>query len=360
MLRYASLQVSSCNIVNKRADELCNAQVILYLAKAYYESKNYAQCISTLSRAIHLHPNDMRLWYNIGLAQEDYAVATLGQESAPVSGRSGIAAPQRTMADVQRAILDLKRARRIFLFLIQQAEAANQAKKPDGQSKKPTLPFDKEKVSEHEKFCADTLTKASYHLEFERQKEEKRRLENEAQRKMLQEYEERLAKEKAQEYQRQEDLKKRRENVLSKQEERLKQLQEGWTVREREEEEKKVNKKKGGGGGGRKRKKDAEEDQFIDNGSGEDEDDDDEDGGSMSIEDMKNRNSTMKKLVEKRQKRARVESDEEKDEAADLFGSDSSDDEVEAKPTPSVAMTNGSDATEVEKNELFGSSSDSE
>lgn len=334
--------------------------MVLYLAKAYYESKNYAQCISTLSRAIHLHPNDMRLWYNIGLAQEDYAVATLGQESAPVSGRSGTAAPQRTMADVQRAILDLKRARRIFLFLIQQAEAAIQAKKPDGQSKKSTLPFDKEKVSEHEKFCADTLTKASYHLEFERQKEEKRRLENEAQRKMLQEYEERVAKETAQENQRQEDLKKRREGVLSKQKERLEQLREGWTVREREEEEKKVTKKKGGGGGGRKRKKDVEEDQFIDNGSGDDEDEDDEDGGSMSIEDMKNRNSTMKKLVEKRQKRARVDSDE-KDEAADLFGSDSSDDEQEVKPAPTAVKTDGgNDANEVEKNELFGSSSDSE
>ncbi|KAF1335705.1 Rna polymerase-associated protein ctr9, partial [Globisporangium splendens] len=331
--------------------------------EAYYESKNYPKCISTLSQAIHLRPNDMRLWYNIGLAQEDYAVTTLGQESAQQGSRQA-GTPQRTMADVQRAIMDLKRAQRIFRFLLQQAEAASQTKKSGSSS----LPFDKEKVSEHEKFIGDTLTKASYHLEFERQREEKRRLENEAQRKMLLEYEERLAREKAADRKREEDMKKHREDVLSKQEERLKQLSEGWRVREREEEEKKVVKKRGAGGKKRKKGEDDDESAFIDNGSAEE----DEDGDvSMSIEDMKNRNAKMKNLVDKRKKRARVESsDEEKEEdndATGLFGSDSSDDEEEtapASPKPAAASppvtTEVSEIREAEKNELFGSSSDEE
>lgn len=334
---------------------------MLYLAKAYYESKNYPKCISTLSRAIHLRPNDMRLWYNIGLAQEDYAVTTLGQESAPQGSRNQAATPQRTMADVQRAIMDLKRAQRIFRFLLQHAETASQTKKSGSSS----LPFDKEKVSEHEKFIGDTLTKASYHLEFERQREEKRRLENEAQRKMLLEYEERLAREKEADRQREEDMKKRREDVLSKQEERLKQLSEGWRVREREEEEKKVVKKRGGGGKKRKKGEEDDEGAFIDNGSAEE----DEDGDvSMSIEDMKNRNAKMKHLVDKRKKRARVDSsdDEKDDDATGLFGSDSSDDEQEAagaaSPKPAAASppakAEANEILEAEKNELFGSSSD--
>lgn len=347
-------------------------EVLLYLAKAYYESKNYPKCISTLSRAIHLRPDDLRLWYNIGLAQEDYAVTTLGQESAPQGGGRS-QGTQRTMADVQRAIMDLKRAQRIFRFLLQQAENA-----PANPSKKAALPFDKEKVSDHDKFIGETLTKASYHLEFERQREEKRRLENEAQRKMLLEYEERIAQQQRIEKQREEDLKKRREDVLSKQGERLKQLSEGWRVREREEEEKKVVKKRGGG---KKRKKgeDDDENAFIDNGSAEEDEDGD---GGMSIEDMKNRNAKMKNLVDKRKKRARVEEssedeDEEdagngKNDAADLFGSDSSDGEDESAAAPSspapaaasssppAAKAEETDALEAEKNELFGSSSDEE
>ncbi|TYZ61280.1 hypothetical protein PybrP1_009581 [[Pythium] brassicae (nom. inval.)] len=358
-------------------------EVLLYLAKAYYEAKNYPKCISTLSRAIHLRPDDLRLWYNIGLAQEDYAVTTLGQEAAPSasasassSGGGGSArslGTPRTMADVQRAIMDLKRAQRIFRFLLQQAEAA-----PAHPSKKAALPFDKEKVSEHDKFIGDTLTKASYHLEFERQREEKRRLENEAQRKMLLEYEERLAQQQRIEKQREEDLKKRREDVLSKQGERLKQLSEGWRVREREEEEKKVVKKRGAGGGKKRKKGDDDDDgAFIDNGSAEE--DDEDGGGGMSIEDMKNRNAKMKNLVDKRKKRARVEESSEdedegdggKNDAADLFGSDSSDGEDEARgaaPKPAARTTSpppaATKAPESElheaKNELFGSSSDEE
>jgi RNA polymerase-associated protein CTR9 len=340
-------------------------EVLLYLAKAYYESKDFPSCISTLSRGLHMYPNDLRLWYNTGLAQEDYAVTTLGQETTTKS--SGNAVPQhRTMSDVQRAILDLKRAQRIFRFLLQQAEAAGKASSGDKKKHHNNLPFDKEKVSDHEKFCGDTLTKASYHLEFERQKEEKRRLEIEAQRKLVREYEERMAREQEETRVKEDDLRRRHEDIRLKQDERLKRLHEGWSVREREEEEKKVVKKKGG----KKRKKTEEGDGgFIDDG----EDELDEDGdNSMSIEDMKNRNATMKKLVEKRNKRARVDSgsEDEKDGATGLFGSDSSDDEQEeSKPSATdkeedkpadAPSTQEVESREAEKNELFGSSSDEE
>ncbi|TMW60601.1 hypothetical protein Poli38472_000643 [Pythium oligandrum] len=334
-------------------------EVILYLAKAYYESKNFPMCIKTLSRGLHMYPDDMRLSYNLALAQEDYAVATLGQEAAPPGARSS-AVGQRTMADVQRAIADLKRAQRIFQTLLKRAESIPVTKKGG-------LPFDKDKASEHEKFCADTLTKASYHLEFERQREEKRRLENEAQRRMLQEYEDRIAREKEDAQRAEEETRKRRADVLQKQEERLKQLSEGWRVREREEEEKKTSKKKAGGG--RKRKKGEEEDGFINDGSDEDADGD----VSMSIDDMKNRNKKLKKLADKRQKRAQNDSDDEEGggDAADLFGSDSSEDEAETAPATSTTTKapavdsddeekEGGDSRKAEKDELFGSSSDSE
>ncbi|CAI5712020.1 unnamed protein product [Hyaloperonospora brassicae] len=340
-------------------------EVLLYLSKAYYEWKDFPSCIATLSRGLHMYPNDLRLWYNTGLAQEDYAVTTLGQEKTIARAGGGNAVPQhRTMADVQRAILDLKRAQRIFRFLLQQADATSHAGGSEKKKHHNSLPFDKEKVSDHEKFCGDTLTKASYHLEFERQKEDKRRLEIEAQRKLLREYEERVAREQEETRIKEEDTRKRYDDIRLKQDERLKKLHEGWSVREREEEEKKVVKKKG-----RKRKKTGDEDSgFIDDGG----DEVDEDGGnSMSIEDMKNRNATMKKLVEKRSKRARGDTgmEDEVDHSTGLFGSDSSDGEQEErKPTGAVKdadqVTTEDAATaesrEAEKNELFGSSSDEE
>jgi RNA polymerase-associated protein CTR9 len=334
-------------------------QVILYLAKAYYEAKNYPKCISTLSRGVHLQQNDMRLWYNIALAQEDYAVATLGQESGGAGGRS-----MRTMADVQRAISDLQRAQNIFKFLTKHAQDVATENKKTGNST--TLPYHTEKVVDHEKFCSDTLTKASHHLEFERQREEKRRLEVEEQRRLLREYEERLAQEKEAEKLKEEEDKRRREEVLQKQEQRLKALSEGWLQREKEEDDKKQVKKKSG----KKRKKGEEED-FIDNGSG---DDDDDGGNNMSIEDMKNRNVKMKKLVEKRQKREREDASDDEG-VSGLFGSDSSDEEdadASSKPSSKRARVEEDEneeekapapadaEREAEKNELFGSSSDEE
>ncbi|CAH0517019.1 unnamed protein product [Peronospora belbahrii] len=343
-------------------------EVLLYLAKAYYEWKDFSSCIATLSRGLHMFPNDLRLWYNTGLAQEDYAVTTLGQETKTTTrSATGNAVPQhRTMADVQRAILDLKRAQRIFRFLLQQAEATNNSSVSEKKKHVSNLPFDKEKVSDHEKFCSDTLTKASYHLEFERQKEEKRRLEIEAQRKLLREYEERVAREEEETRMKEDDMRKRHDDIRLKQDERLKKLHEGWSVREREEEEKKVVKKKGG----KKRKKAGDEDGgFIDD---RDEELDEDGDHSMSIEDMKNRNATMKNLVEKRSKRARVNSnvENEKEDPTHLFGSDSSDDNNEQEASKEavtkedensrVEIPDVMENRQAEKNELFGSSSDEE
>lgn len=313
---------------------------MLYLSKAYYESKDYPKCIKTLSRALHINPTDLRLWYNLALAQEDYAVTTLGQESTIQSGHHlGL---QRTMADVQRAVLDLSKSQKTFHFLLQLMESQVTTKSKGSTG---SFPFEKEKVIDHEKFCADTLTKASYHLEFERQKEEKHRLEVEAQRKMLREYEERVEREKDSERKKDEQLRRHRADVLMKQEERLKALSAGWKARE--EETKKVEKKKSG----KKRKKASEEDSELTAEISEE--DNEENSTNFTIEDMKNRNATMKKLVEKRQKRVNGTPMEVDDDAKELFGSDSSDNE---EP---LTLTQSAEAKQAEQ-DLFGSSSDSD
>ncbi|KAG3128471.1 hypothetical protein PI124_g21605 [Phytophthora idaei] len=182
-------------------------EVLLYLAKAYYESKDFLSCIATLSRGLHMYPNDLRLWYNTYLAQEEYAVTVLGQETTVTRSYSGIAVPQLP-------------------------SAASGISSPSEKKKHHnSLPFDKEMVSDHEKFCGDTLTKASYYLEFERQKEEKRRLEIETQCKLLREYEERVAREQDEARVKEDDLRRRHEGIQLNQDERLKKLHEGWRTK---------------------------------------------------------------------------------------------------------------------------------
>ncbi|KAG2796743.1 hypothetical protein PC113_g21736 [Phytophthora cactorum] len=173
-------------------------EVLLYLAKAYYESKDFLSCIATLSRGLHMYPNDLRLWYNTYLAQEEYAVTALGQETTVTRSYSGIAVPQ--------------------LPSVASGTSSPSEKKKHHNS----LSFDKETVSDYEKFCGDTLTKASYHLEFERQKEEKRRLEIETQCKLLREYEECVAREQEEARVKEDDLRRRHEAIQLKQDERLK------------------------------------------------------------------------------------------------------------------------------------------
>ncbi|KAG3195614.1 hypothetical protein PC129_g24791, partial [Phytophthora cactorum] len=155
-------------------------------------------CIATLSRGLHMYPNDLRLWYNTYLAQEEYAVTALGQETTVTRSYSGIAVPQ--------------------LPSVASGTSSPSEKKKHHNS----LSFDKETVSDYEKFCGDTLTKASYHLEFERQKEEKRRLEIETQCKLLREYEERVAREQEEARVKEDDLRRRHEAIQLKQDERLK------------------------------------------------------------------------------------------------------------------------------------------
>ncbi|OQS02508.1 RNA polymerase-associated protein CTR9 [Thraustotheca clavata] len=302
-------------------------QIILYLAKAYYEAKRHLECIATLTRGLHIQPSDLRLWYNLGLAQEEFAVFALGDSDSSSTKLQS----HRTLADVQRAISDLQRAQRIFQMLTEESTVVAIV---NGVKKEKTLPFDLEKVREHAKFCAETLDKASYHLEFERQREEKRKAETEHRRRLhLKAEEERIAMESAA---RAAEEAKRAKHlaVLKNNEERLRLASQNWKAREIEEKKALAAKKTGG-----KKRKAQEEDAIL-----SDDDEDDQPSG-MSIEEMQNRNAKMKKLVEKRQKKNSNEDD--------LFGSESEGEGDNAPEEKSAAPA-------AAHNELFGSDSSDE
>lgn len=71
----------------------------IYLAHAYFDARQYNECIRVLLKALHVSPNNLQLWYNLALARETFAVAVLQKE------QKGEA---RTLAEVENAIEDLK------------------------------------------------------------------------------------------------------------------------------------------------------------------------------------------------------------------------------------------------------------
>ncbi|KAF0682722.1 Aste57867_25173 [Aphanomyces stellatus] len=284
--------------------------VLLYLAKAYYEAKRYTECISALTKGIHLAPTELKMWYNLALAQEDFAVATLGQTD---SGGGGAMKSNRTLADVQRAISDLQRASRIYAFLDTAVPSS---------TKKHLIEMDK--VKDHAKFCKETLEKASVHLEFERQREEKRKAEAEARRRMVLKMEEdRLAQEVAQK-EREAALAAKRAEMLLMTQQRLKAASETWKQREAEEKAKAAQAKTKGG----KKRKAAEV---------EDDDDDDVDDDAAADD-------------------AAPSPKRQKDD--DLFGSESEGDDDAAPPTR--GNTPPQEVDEKQHAELFGSDSEDE
>lgn len=71
----------------------------MYLAHAYFDARQYDECMSVLLKALHISPNNLQLWYNLALTRETFAVAVLQKE------QKGEA---RTLAEVENAIEDLK------------------------------------------------------------------------------------------------------------------------------------------------------------------------------------------------------------------------------------------------------------
>lgn len=71
----------------------------IYLAHAYFDARQYNDCMRVLLKALHVSPNNLQLWYNLALSRETFAVAVLQKE------QKGEA---RTLAEVENAIEDLK------------------------------------------------------------------------------------------------------------------------------------------------------------------------------------------------------------------------------------------------------------
>ena len=52
-------------------------QILLYLARTYYEAEQWQDCKKTLLRAIHLAPSNYTLRFDAGVAMQKFSASTL-------------------------------------------------------------------------------------------------------------------------------------------------------------------------------------------------------------------------------------------------------------------------------------------
>lgn len=52
-------------------------QILLYLARTYYEGEQWQDCKKTLLRAIHLAPSNYTLRFDAGVAMQKFSASTL-------------------------------------------------------------------------------------------------------------------------------------------------------------------------------------------------------------------------------------------------------------------------------------------
>eukprot|EP00027_Filamoeba_sp_ATCC50430_P019560 CAMPEP_0168540906 /NCGR_PEP_ID=MMETSP0413-20121227/529_1 /TAXON_ID=136452 /ORGANISM="Filamoeba nolandi, Strain NC-AS-23-1" /LENGTH=835 /DNA_ID=CAMNT_0008570677 /DNA_START=98 /DNA_END=2605 /DNA_ORIENTATION=+ len=251
--------------------------VLMLLARAYFVAGRMEECKQTIVKAIHIQPENKAFWFNLALAQEQFATEILRRE-------------KKTSADVKKALNNLQQAL-VTLKNLQQ--------NPGTSSKGPQIG---NKAEKHATYCQTALdlgTKALARTEM------KERMDLEQKRKMREDAEQALNRKAKEEEARLQQA------ILEKQREEMEALAFQQKVeslikpairdlpKEREEEEAQTKKK---------RRKKREEDNFV----VEDELEGAE-NGEEGIQQMRERSGRAKALQELAQK-ARERQSEDKDD----------------------------------------------
>lgn len=187
-----------------------DASLHMYLAHAYFEAGRYKECMRTLLKALHVQPSNLRLWYNLALTRETFAVTILQKEQK---------GEQRTLAEVQNAIDDLQGATKLFSWL---GEC-------EPESGKKQLPYSAEKAKKHASFCDGNINNAKQHLAHERQKEQEKNMQREKRQQQLELLKHRKTHEEEEKERLRRESQASKEARARKQQEALQLLQANWS-----------------------------------------------------------------------------------------------------------------------------------
>ncbi|EFJ40533.1 hypothetical protein VOLCADRAFT_121713 [Volvox carteri f. nagariensis] len=181
-------------------------QVLLYLARALYDSNKLNEAQSCLKRAIHLAPTDYKLRFNYALTMQEWAVRSFRKERPP--------GDPTKLPDLQRAELLLKEAHRHYEHL-----------KVLGRERSG---LDEVKLTAHVSFCAAQLRKTPDLLEAAAKEDYEARLRRHEQIKMREAAEAERQAEELRKQAEEEEARRRRDAMARAAQEKLEMRKAEW------------------------------------------------------------------------------------------------------------------------------------
>ncbi|MCO5577224.1 hypothetical protein L7F22_031049 [Adiantum nelumboides] len=206
-----------------------DAQILLYLARTYYEAEQWQDCKCSLLRAIHLAPSNYMLRFDAAIAMQKFSTATLQKA-------------KRSADEVRQSVSELKNALRLFSQL-------------SGMAGHHSHGFDGKKIEMHVEYCKHLLDAAKVHLEAAEREEQQTKQKQEVARKHAMAEE---AKRKAEEERKIEMERRKQEEEIRRvleEQENFERLKETWRLKSREKFQVDENEEDGGGGEKKDKKK---------------------------------------------------------------------------------------------------------
>jgi len=268
-----------------------DTNIMLFLARAFFESQRFEECKSTLQKALHLSPHSKSLWFNLALTQEQYATGILRKDKK-----------QQSLYEIRKAVNELKQAVVTFTRLSTLNTSAG-----------PAVQFIAQRAEKHATYCQTSLELGRKQLQ--RAEELERIAQIETERKFKETEEHRLQKQKEDEERKkkEEEEEHRLEEEAKKNEEKLLGLTSKWVHEEKPEEEEEGSKKRS------RRKKDKyNEDEAIEEPTVEEEDEvpqeNEEERKARSLRDIKERRKKDKKKKKEKKRKHKEEGGAQSDE----------------------------------------------
>ncbi|KAL0484227.1 RNA polymerase-associated protein CTR9 [Acrasis kona] len=140
----------------KKFYNFANVDVLMFLAKAEFESNKFDECEKILEKAIRLEPNRLVLWFNLAVTSHEHCLMILKD-------------PKKNVTNSEKANRLLEASVRLFTF-VSKASKADQKKEKAGTEKSFIVRMAKNYI---QKVIQQTRNKANEHMESSKLEQEK-------------------------------------------------------------------------------------------------------------------------------------------------------------------------------------------
>jgi len=183
-----------------------DANILLFLSRAFFEAQRYEECKGTLLKALHLSPHSKSLWFNLALTQEQFATGILRKDKK-----------QQALNDIKKAVNELKQAVVIFNRLSGLNSSGG-----------PAVAFISQKAEKHATYCNRSLDLGKKQLLRAEEIEKNALFESERKSREVEALKEKQAREEAERIRRENEKKLEEDQEARKNDMKFSQLKQKW------------------------------------------------------------------------------------------------------------------------------------